>query len=232
MKKYFLGFLCLPGMMFSQILTVSNGASISIENTASLNLDGLTLAPSDTYVISDANAISVTDTPVVVEGSTSINRVYDASTALSGFTGTITFAYDDDELNDIPEDDLVLETETAEGIWTNHPAIADETNNTLSYAFADALEFTRITASSANASLTIVEIAANDFVKVYPNPTTDKLIIVSKNLQKSILYNVSGQKVLESDRNELNVSELSTGVYLLHTTNNQNQLSIFKIIKK
>ena len=232
MKKYFLGFLCLPGMMFSQILTVSNGASISIENTASLNLDGLTLAPSDTYVISDANAISVTDTPVVVEGSTSINRVYDASTALSGFTGTITFAYDDDELNDIPEDDLVLETETAEGIWTNHPVIADETNNTLSYAFADALEFTRITASSANASLTIVEIAANDFVKVYPNPTTDKLIIVSKNLQKSILYNVSGQKVLESDRNELNVSELSTGVYLLHTTNNQNQLSIFKIIKK
>ena len=232
MKKYFLGFLCLPGMMFSQILTVSNGASISIENTASLNLDGLTLAPSDTYVISDANAISVTDTPVVVEGSTSINRVYDASTALSGFTGTITFAYDDDELNDIPEDDLVLETETAEGIWTNHPAIADETNNTLSYAFADALEFTRITASSANASLTIVEIAANDFVKVYPNPTTDKLIIVSKNLQKSILYNVSGQKVLESDRNELNVSELPTGVYLLHTTNNQNQLSTFKIIKK
>ena len=232
MKKYFLGFLCLPGMMFSQILTVSNGASISIENTASLNLGGLTLAPSDTYVISDANAISVTDTPVVVEGSTSINRVYDASTALSGFTGTITFAYDDDELNDIPEDDLVLETETAEGIWTNHPAIADETNNTLSYAFADALEFTRITASSANASLTIVEIAANDFVKVYPNPTTDKLIIVSKNLQKSILYNVSGQKVLESDRNELNVSELPTGVYVLHTTNTQNQLSTFKIIKK
>ena len=158
--------------------------------------------------------------------------MYVASTALSGFTGTITFAYADDELNDIPEADLVLETETADGIWTNHPATVDKTNNTLSYAFADALEFTRITASSADASLTIVEIATNDFVKVYPNPTTDKLIIVSKNLQKSILYNVSGQKVLESDRNELNVSELSTGVYVLHTTNNQNQLSTFKIIKK
>lgn len=231
MKKYLLGLLCLPGMMFSQILTVSNGASISIENTASLNLSGLTLAPSDTYVISDANAISVTDIPVVVEGNTSVDRVYDASTALSGFTGTITFAYDDDELNGIAENTLVLETLSAEGIWTNHPATMDETNNTLSYAFTD-LEFTKITASSANASLTIVEIAANDFVKVYPNPTTDKLIIVSKNLQKSILYNVSGQKVLESDRNELNVSELSTGVYLLHTTNKQNQLSTFKIIKK
>lgn len=232
MKNYILGLLCLPGMMFGQILTVSNGASISIENTASLNLGGLTLGPSDSYVIDDTNAISMTDTPVVVNGSTSINRVYDASAALSGFTGTITFAYADGELNDIPEDNLVLETLSAEGIWTNHPAIADETNNTLSYAFAETLEFTRITASSANASLTIVEIAANDFVKVYPNPTTDKLIIVSKNLQKSILYNVSGQKVLESDRNELNVSELPTGVYLLHTTNTQNQLSTFKIIKK
>jgi len=231
MKKYLLGLLCLPGMMFSQILTVSNGASISIENTASLNLSGLTLAPSDTYVISDANAISVTDIPVVVEGNTSVDRVYDASTALSGFTGTITFAYDDDELNDIPEADLVLETLSTEGVWTNHPTIADETNNTLSYAFTD-LEFTKITASSEDASLTVEEIASADFVKVYPNPTTDKLIIVSKNLQKSTLYNVSGQKVLESDRNELNVSELPTGVYLLHTTNKQNQLSTFKIIKK
>ena len=231
MKKYLLGFLCLPGMMFSQTLTVSNGASISIENTASLNLSGLTLAPSDTYIISDANAISVTDIPVVVEGNTSVKRVYDSSTALSGFTGAITFAYDDDELNGIAENTLVLETLSAEGIWTNHPAIADETNNTLSYDFTD-LEFTRITASSADASLTVVEIAATDFVKVYPNPTTDKLTIVSKNLQKSILYNVSGQKVLESDRNELNVSELPTGIYLLHTTNKQNQLSTFKIIKK
>ena len=232
MKNYILGLLCLPSMMFSQILSVSDGASISIENTASLNLGGLTLAPSDTYVISNANAISVTDIPVVVEGNTSINRVYDASPALSDFTGTITFAYADGELNGIDEANLVLETLSAEGIWTNHPTIADETNNTLSYTFAEALEFTRITASSANASLTIVEIATNDFVKVYPNPTTDKLIIVSKNLQKSTLYNVSGQKVLESDRNELNVSELPTGVYLLHTTNKQNQLSSFKIIKK
>ena len=231
MKYTILVLLCVPSMVVSQILTVIDGASIAIENTASISLDGLTIAPSDTYVITGANTVSVTNNPVVVEGNTSVDRVYDASTALSGFTGTITFAYDDDELNDIPEDDLVLETLSAEGVWTNHSAIADETNNTLSYAFTD-LEFTKITASSANASLTIVEIATNDFVKVYPNPTTDKLIIVSKNLQKSTLYNVSGQKVLESDRNELNVSELPTGVYLLHTTNKQNQLSTFKIIKK
>ena len=104
-----------------------------------------------------------------------------------------------------------------------HQLFKDATNNSLSYDFTD-LEFTKITASSEDASLTVESIATNDFVKVYPNPTTDKLVIVSKNLQKSILYNVSGQKVLESDRNELNVSELPTGVYLLHTTNKQKPI--------
>tara|TARA_B100000767_G_scaffold273084_1_gene302312 strand:+ start:764 stop:1462 length:699 start_codon:yes stop_codon:yes gene_type:complete len=232
MKKYLLGFLCLPGMMFSQILTVSNGASISIENTASISLDGLSLAPSETYVIPEGSTVTLLTDAEEVNGNSSIARVYEASTALSSFTGTVVFAYEDDDLNGITESELVLETLNADGTWTAHsPTVRETGNNTLSYSFA-ALEFTKITASSENASLTVEEIATNDFVKVYPNPTTDKLIILSKSPQNSILYNVNGQKVLESDRNELNVSELPTGVYLLHTTNTQNQLSTFKIIKK
>ena len=232
MKYYLLGLLCLPGMMFSQILTVSNGASITIENTGSINLDGLTLAPANTYVVDNSNAISITETPIVVEGNTSINRVYYAEMALSGFTGIITFTYEDDELNGIAEADLMLETLNSAGVWSSHVPTRDSANNTLSYDFSDALEFTRITASSVNATLTVEEIATTDFVTVYPNPTTDKLIIVSENIQNSILYNVNGQNVLESDHNELDVSQLPTGIYLLRTTNKQNQLSTFKIIKK
>ena len=233
MKNYLLGFLCLPGLMFSQILTVSNGAYISIENTASLNLNGLTLAPVSTYVISE-NAISITSTPVVLGGNTSIDRVYDTSAVMNGFTGTITFAYEDtvDELNGIPEADLTLETLNDSGEWISHLPTVDLTNNTLSFPFVNPLEFRRITASSVNSTLSVEKMTTTDFVKVYPNPTTDKLIIVSKSLQKSILYNVSGQSVLESNRNELNVSQLPTGIYVLHTTNSQNQLSTFKIIKK
>ena len=221
-KTTFVVCVLTASQLFTQILTVSNDASISVENTASINLGGLTLAPSNTFVISGAKAVSITNTPVGVgsEDNMSINRVYEATTALSGFTGTIT------------ESDLTLETQSVDGVWSSHPANVDATNNTLSYVFADALEFMRITASSLNASLTVEEMAANDFVKVYPNPTTDKLIIVSKSLQKSILYNVNGQKVLESNRNELTVSELPIGVYFLHTTNTQNQLITFKVIKK
>jgi hypothetical protein len=218
--------------MFSQILTVSNGASIKIQNTASISLDGLTFTPSEAYIIPDGSTVTLLTDAEEVNGNKSIARVYEASTALNNFTGTLVFAYADDDLNGIDKTKLVLETQSADGTWTAHsPTVKDATNNTLSYDFT-ALEFTKITASSEDASLTVEEIAATDFVKVYPNPTTDKLIIVSKNIQKSILYNVSGQSVLESDRNELNVSELPTGIYLLHTTNSQNQLSTFKIIKK
>ncbi|MDA9335167.1 T9SS type A sorting domain-containing protein [Flavobacteriaceae bacterium] len=232
MKKYLLGLLCLPGMMFSQILTVSNGASISIENTASISLDGLSFVPSEAYVISEGSTVTLLTDAEEVNGNSSVSRVYEASTALSSFTGTLVFAYADDDLNGIDETKLVLETQSADGTWTAHsPTVKDATNNSLSYDFTD-LEFTKITASSDDASLSVEAIAINDFVKVYPNPTTDKLVIVSKNLQKSILYNVSGQKVIESNRNELNVSKLPTGIYLLHTTNKQNQLSTFKIIKK
>ena len=93
--------------------------------------------------------------------------------------------------------DLVLETLSSDGVWNSYEVDVDDANNTLSYDFTD-LGFTKITASSVNASLTVEEIAKNYFVKVYPNSTTDKLIIASKNIKNSILYNINGQKVLET----------------------------------
>ena len=41
-----------------------------------------------------------------------------------------------------------------------------------------------------------------------------------------------GQKILESNALELDVTDLPTGVYLLNLQNTQNQISTFKIIKK
>lgn len=73
MKYYLLGLLCLPCLVFSQILTLSGGSSITIENTASINLDGLTLAPNSTYDILD-NIISLSASPVEVNTNSSIDR--------------------------------------------------------------------------------------------------------------------------------------------------------------
>ena len=106
MKYFILVLLCVPSMVFSQILTVNNGASITIENTASISLDGLSIAPSDSYVISGANTVSVSNNSIEANGNSSVKRVYELSTALSDFSGTLVFAYLEDELNGIDEYDL------------------------------------------------------------------------------------------------------------------------------
>ena len=52
-----LGLFVSP-FLFSQILTVNSSASVSIASGSSISLDGLEIAPSDTYVISGVNNIS------------------------------------------------------------------------------------------------------------------------------------------------------------------------------
>ena len=59
MKKHLLllfGFFVTP-FLFSQILTVNSGSSISIASGSSVTLVGLEIAPDDTYVISGDNGI-------------------------------------------------------------------------------------------------------------------------------------------------------------------------------
>jgi hypothetical protein len=46
------------------------------------------------------------------------------------------------------------------------------------------------------------------------------------------MFNTAGQKILESNTLELDLTDLPKGVYLLNLQNPQNQISMFKIIKK
>ena len=164
--------------------------------------------------------------------NTSINRVYDLSSELSNFTGIVTFSYQDSELNNILEANLVLEVMDANDVWTSVAPNVDASNNNLTYDFTGIVEISKVTASDASSTLTITSETLNSFVRVYPNPTTEKLFIASKTSQKASLFNVAGQKLLESNATELDVTDLPSGIYLLNLQNTQNQISTFKIIKK
>ena len=100
MNKYLLSALglFLSPLIFSQILTVNTGASVSVSSGSSINLDGLEIAPADTYVISGANDVSRSITAVTAGGNNSVLRVYSTSALLSGFTGTLTFSYLDGDV--------------------------------------------------------------------------------------------------------------------------------------
>ena len=220
------------GLGFSQTLTVTDSNSITINTNSSVTVDGLELVPTTAYTIAGPNAFDRTSTPIVVGDNSSINRVYTITEVLSDYLGVITFSYEDSELNGITESDLVMEVEDGNGVWSNVLPTIDQTNNTLTYDFTELVGFTTITGSSVNATLSLELIEINDFVKVYPNPATDYLFIKSALNYQSTLYNIAGQRVLESSSKELNVLDFPTGVYLLQLKSENNSISTFKIIKK
>ncbi len=232
MYKLYFALLLATSFCFSQTLSIESGSFISINPNTSISVDGLELSPNVSHTISGPNSITRSTTPIVVGDNSSIERVYELSNELTAYSGVISFRYLDSELNGIAESDLVLEVMDANDVWNNVVPIIDDVNNILSYDFTELVGFKKVTASASSATLTIKTETLNDIVRVYPNPTTDKIIIVSNFPQHSTLFNTAGQKILESNSLELDVTDLPTGVYLLNLQNTQNQISTFKIIKK
>ncbi|MEC7453898.1 MAG: hypothetical protein VX933_00835, partial [Bacteroidota bacterium] len=119
---------------------------MSINSGSSITIDGLEIAPADTYTINGANDVSRSATAASVDTNSSVSRVYSTSALLSGFTGTLTFSYLEGELNDIVEGDLVLELQADDDSWTTYGGTVDEVNNTVSYTFNDPVSFKAVTA--------------------------------------------------------------------------------------
>jgi hypothetical protein len=232
-RKLQLAFLLASSFSFSQTLTLSENSSIVIDSNSSLSVDGLELAPNEAYTISGPNTLDRSNTPVEVGDNSSINRVYELSAELSDYKGILNFKYLESELSSILEANLVLEVLDTNGVWTSVPSSIDEANNTLSYDFTELIGFSSVTASDVSATLTVKPVLLDGYVRVYPNPTTDFLHIVSNTAQKATLFNTAGQKILETNNaTALDVIDLPSGVYLLNLQNTQNQISTFKIIKK
>ena len=223
-------FLC--PFLFSQILTVNDGSSVSIASGSSITLDGLEIVPSDTYVISGSNDVSRSATAATAGSNSSVSRVYNSSALLSGFTGTLTFSYLEGELNDIAEGDLVLELQADDDSWTTYGGTVDEVNNTVSYTFNDPVSFKAVTASSADATLTVEDIYPLDSrISVYPNPTANRIYIQGENVLQAELFDLRGRKVRSSNQSQIDMSNLSSGNYILQVKT-RNKTQSFKIIKQ
>lgn len=235
MKKRLLllfGFFVSP-FLFSQILTVNSGSSISIASGSSVTLGGLEIAPSDTYVISGDNAVSRSASAITAGDNSSVSRVYSTTALLSRFTGTLTFSYLDGELNDIAEGDLVLELQADDDSWTSYTGTVNETNNTVSYTFTDAVSFKAVTASAAGATLTIEDLSpAAGSIHVYPNPTANRIYIQAENVTKAALFDLMGRRVRTTNQDQIDLSNISSGSYILQVTTQNNTTQTFKIIKQ
>ena len=140
--------------------------------------------------------------------------------------------YEDNELNGIPESELMLEVLGSNEVWTNFTPTIDQNNNTLTYDFSSLFGFTAVTASSVNGTLSIEPVFLDGYIKVYPNPAIDRIYIKSDLNLETVIYNTAGQLVLESSEKEINVIGLPAGFYLLRIKSENNKISTFKITKK
>jgi hypothetical protein len=137
------------------------------------------------------------------------------------------------ELNGIAEGDLVLELQADDDSWTSYNGTVNETNNTVSYTFNDAVSFKAVTASAAGATLTIEGISpAASSIYVYPNPTANRVYIQAENITKAELFDLMGRKVKATNQDQIDLSNISSGSYILQVTTQNNTTETFKIIKQ
>ena len=68
--------------------------------------------------------------------------------------------------------------------------------------------------------------------KVYPVPAENEIQIQADNFQKAEIYSLTGQKLMESLQNKLNVSVLASGVYLLKVYDQAGKAGTQRIVVK
>ena len=68
--------------------------------------------------------------------------------------------------------------------------------------------------------------------KVYPVPAENEIQIQAEGLQKAEIYSLTGQKLMESAMEKMNVSSLSQGVYLLKVYDQSGRAEVQRIVVK
>ena len=68
--------------------------------------------------------------------------------------------------------------------------------------------------------------------KVYPVPAENEIQIQAEGFQKAEIYSLTGQKLMESTMEKMNVSSLSQGVYLLKVYSQLGKTETQRIVVK
>ena len=74
------------------------------------------------------------------------------------------------------------------------------------YGFSVDVEYVDLTRVNENAAAIFM---------VYPIPAENEIQIQAEGFQKAEIYSVTGQKMIESQQNNMNVSQLSSGLYII-----------------
>ena len=68
-------------------------------------------------------------------------------------------------------------------------------------------------------------------MKVYPNPTSGRFYVQTEGQSLKRIYDLSGRLLLETKDNQVDMSSLSQGIYILKVTGRDGITGTEKIIK-
>ena len=212
-------------------LTISSGNSLSLSQGATLNVVGMELTPDAYYTLSgDATGqISLTNSAETLNNTETMTKVFGFEEALTTFSGTIVYNYDDAVMNGVNHDTALFVYDAASSTWSEYPD-QDAEDYTVTYNFDGSVPMSKLTAGGLN-SLSIDENYSYG-IAVYPNPVSSTLNITGLENSTSHLYNSIGQLVLSSNLSTIDLNRLDRGVYILIVEDENKNQTNFKILKK
>ena len=158
-----------------------------------------------------------------------MGKVYSIDADIENFLGTITFNYEESEMNELTHDASMYVFDTASSTWAEY-LDSDSAEFKVTSTFESPLQINMVTVGAPN-SLSVESEIANG-IRIYPNPSSSILNVeYSEDLQLS-LFNLLGQLVMSSNSKSINISNLDQGTYILSAKDSNNNINNFKIIKR
>ncbi|KQC34305.1 hypothetical protein AAU57_13875 [Nonlabens sp. YIK11] len=221
-------FLFSATIATAQDLTLTSGSSLSINDGGSLYINGAELQPSTNYDLQGPNEVTSFETPI--SSPQSIKKVIMWTNPVESYSGMVHFYYDNQDLNEIEEADLGLMIKDLNEEWILLDSNLNEQVKKMTFNFSNPTHITAITATSKQ-SLSSSEIREAD-IQVFPNPTTSTVTIAYDKAINVQVFNMLGSSILKTSSNNIDLSSLSTGTYVLQIMDQQTGGSIYKKIIK
>ena len=92
-------------------------------------------------------------------------------------------------------------------------------------------EASEVTVVYADIILSTNEMTQNTAFNLYPNPTTDMISVDGEGFEKAEIYNIAGQKVMESSNALIDVKALQAGIYMVKVFGNGSSEMLRVVVK-
>jgi hypothetical protein len=215
------------------LLNIGSNGKVTISDNNAIYLDGLSLHANASTTLEGPLTISKVSESITSGDNSSIPKYYEASQTIENFDGDVSISYTDEEISNFDESLLVLQALNESGEWIIiNDGNVDLDNNVVTSGSSD-WSFKRITLTPNNESLSVNPLIANDLIEIYPNPSIESITIKGFNSPiNATIINMNGREMIKSKSSNIDVSRLSTGMYILNINDSNNNTYSFKIVKK